>query len=429
VAHSIDKGSLEAAHRPWHTQASDDVLSALSVTQDGLTTDEAQKRLAQYGANVLDKKGGASVMQLIWRQINNPLIWVLIGSAVIAMVVDPADGIKNGLVILAVVIINTIIGFAQEFKASKAIESLSAMVPEFAIVQRDGKRVQLPVAALVPGDVVFLQSGDKVPADMRLFHLRTLQIEEAALTGESVPVEKMTEPVAENAALGDRRNMAFSGSLVTYGTGLGVVTTTGNGTELGRINTMLGEATEMETPLSIALHKIGLVLTVGIAVISMVILFVGTARAMSEGGVDMLTGLRESVIFAITLAVGAIPEGLPAIVTIALAIGVQRMAARRAVVRKLPSVETLGSTTVICSDKTGTLTKNEMTVKEILDGEKVYEMTGSGYEPTGEILEEGRPIQASADPKLAMLFRIGLLCKESHVYEEEGVFRVDGDPT
>ena len=386
MVNSLDSGSLEAADRPWHSRACDDVLSALSATRDGLSTEEAGKRLAQYGANVLDKKGGASVMALIWGQINNPLIWVLIGSAVIAMLVDPADGLKNGLVILAVVIINTIIGFAQEYKASKAIESLSAMVPEFATVQRDGKRVQLPVAELVPGDVVFLQSGDKVPADLRLFHLRTLQIEEAALTGESVPVEKMTDPVAGNATLGDRRNMAFSGSLVTYGTGLGVVTTTGNGTELGRINTMLGETTAVATPLSIALHKIGIVLTVGIAVISVVILFVGTARAMSEGGVDLLTGLRESVIFAITLAVGAIPEGLPAIVTIALAIGVQRMAARRAVVRKLPSVETLGSTTVICSDKTGTLTRNEMTVQALY-------LPGVGRVPRG-----GRGLRARRPP-------------------------------
>jgi Ca2+-transporting ATPase len=429
VVHSLDKGSLEAANRPWHTQASDDVLSALSVTQDGLTADEAQKRLARYGANVLDKKGGVSVMELIWRQINNPLIWVLIGSAAIAMVVDPADGIKNGLVILAVVIINTIIGFAQEFKASKAIESLSAMVPEFAIVQRDGKRVQLPVAELVPGDVVILQSGDKVPADLRLFHLRTLQIEEAALTGESVPVEKMTEPVAENAALGDRRNMAFSGSLVTYGTGMGVVTTTGNGTELGRINTMLGEATEMETPLSIALHKIGLVLTVGIAVISVVILFVGTARAMSEGGVDMLTGLRESVIFAITLAVGAIPEGLPAIVTIALAIGVQRMAARRAVVRKLPSVETLGSTTVICSDKTGTLTRNEMTVQGLyLPGSGVYRVEGAGYEPVGRLSKDGNHL-TTAPNDVHELLLAGILCCDATLEQKEGRWQITGDPT
>ena len=429
MVNSLDSGLPVAADRPWHSRASDDVLSALSATKDGLSTEEAGKRLAQYGPNVLDRKGGASVMALIWGQINNPLIWVLIGSAVIAMLVDPADGIKNGLVILAVVIINTIIGFAQEYKASKAIESLSAMVPEFATVQRDGKRVQLPVAELVPGDVVFLQSGDKVPADLRLFHLRTLQIEEAALTGESVPVEKMTDPVAGNATLGDRRNMAFSGSLVTYGTGLGVVTTTGNGTELGRINTMLGETTAVATPLSIALHKIGIVLTVGIAVISVVILIVGTARAMSEGGVDLLTGLRESVIFAITLAVGAIPEGLPAIVTIALAIGVQRMAARRAVVRKLPSVETLGSTTVICSDKTGTLTRNEMTVQALyLPASGVYRVDGAGYEPVGRLSKEGNPLAPAPDDVHELLLA-GILCCDATLEQKEGRWQITGDPT
>jgi len=426
---SLEAGPPEAADRPWHSRASDDVLSALSATKDGLSTEEAGTRLARYGPNVLDKKGGASVMELIWGQINNPLIWVLIGSAVVAMLVDPADGIKNGVVILAVVIINTVIGFAQEYKANKAIESLAAMVPEFATVARDGKRVQLPVADLVPGDVVFLQSGDKVPADLRLLQLRTLQIEEAALTGESVPVEKTTEPVAGNAVLGDRRNMAFSGSLVTYGTGLGVVTATGRGTELGRINTMLGETTAMATPLSIALHKIGVVLTVGIAVISVLILFVGTARAMLEGGADLLTGLRESVIFAITLAVGAIPEGLPAIVTIALAIGVQRMAARRAVVRKLPSVETLGSTTVICSDKTGTLTRNEMTVQALyLPGSGECRVEGVGYEPVGRLTKEDEHL-ASVPHDVHELLLAGILCSDATLEQREGRWQITGDPT
>ncbi len=417
------------ARRPWHASSSDDVLSALGVTQDGLSTAEAASRLATHGPNVLDKKGGVSVFALLWGQINNPLIWVLIGSAIVAVLVDPIDGLKNGLVILAVVIINTIIGFAQEYKASKAIESLSAMVPEFATVQRDGKRAQLAVAELVPGDVVFLQSGDKVPADMRLLQLRTLQIEEAALTGESVPVEKTTGPVADDAALGDRKNMAFSGSLVTYGSGVGVVTTTGNGTELGRINTMLSEATEIETPLGIALHRIGVVLTVGIAVISVVILLVGTARAVIQGGVDVETGLRESAIFAITLAVGAIPEGLPAIVTIALAIGVQRMAARRAVVRKLPSVETLGSTTVICSDKTGTLTRNEMTVQGLCTpASGVLRIEGVGYEPVGRLLKEGELV-ATAPEDVRELLLAGVLCCDATLEQKEGRWHITGDPT
>lgn len=412
----------------WHALPSNEVLSALSATSDGLTSDEAVKRLARFGPNVLDKKGGVSVLALLWGQINNPLIGVLIGSAAIAMVVDPTDGIKNGLVILTVVAVNTIIGFAQDYKANKAIESLSDMVPEFATVLRDGKRVQTAVAELVPGDVVFLQSGDKVPADLRLFQLRTLRIEEAALTGESVPVEKVVDVVAENAGLGDRRNMAFSGSLVSYGTGLGVVASTGNGTQLGNINTMLGETTEIETPLGIALGKIGMMLTIGIAVIAAVILVVGTGRAMSEG-VDVVTGLRESAIFAITLAVGAIPEGLPAIVTIALSIGVQRMAARRAVVRKIQSVETLGSTTVICSDKTGTLTRNEMTVQALyVSRTGGYRVEGVGYEPSGRLLKDGEIVpQATGD--VANLLVSGVLCSDATLEQKDGRWQITGDPT
>lgn len=414
---------------PWHSRTCEDVLSALGATREGLRTEDARSRLDRYGANLLARKGGSSVWALLWGQINNPLIWVLVGSSVVAMLVDPKDGLKNGLVILAVVIVNTLIGFAQEYKASKAIESLSLMVPDFATVQRDGKRVQLPVAELVPGDVVFLQSGDKVPADLRLFQLRTLQIEEAALTGESVPAEKMTDPVPGTAGLGDRRNMAFSGSLVIYGTGLGVVTTTANETELGRINRMLGETTAIATPLSIALHKIGFVLTVGIAVISALMLLVGTARAMSEGGVDLVTGLRESAIFAITLAVGAIPEGLPAIVTIALAIGVRRMAARRAVVRKLPSVETLGSTTVICSDKTGTLTRNEMTVQALyLPGSGTFRVEGVGYEPAGCLTLGGNAL-TEVPAEVHPLLLAGALCCDATLEQNEGRWRITGDPT
>jgi len=244
--------------------------------------DEARKRLAQYGANVLDKKGGASVMALIWGQINNPLIWVLIGSAVIAMLVDPADGIKNGLVILAVVIINTIIGFAQEYKASKAIESLSAMCRNSPPSSATASACNCRWPSWYRRRGV-LQSGDKVPADCAI-HLRTLQIEEGCADRRVGSGGEDDRPRAENATLGDRRNMAFSGSLVTYGTGLGVVTTTGTAPSWPHQHE-LGETTAVATPLSIALHKIGIVLTVGIAVISVAILFVGTARAMSEGGV------------------------------------------------------------------------------------------------------------------------------------------------
>ena len=415
--------------RPWHAQTCEEALTDLQTRIDGLSQTEAAARLASFGPNLLTRGAGTSVAELIWRQINNPLIWVLIGSAIIAMLADPTDGIKNGLVILAVVMINTLIGFTQEYKASRAIESLSAMVPEFAMVLRDAQPVQRPVAELVPGDIVLLQSGDKVPADLRLIQLRSLQIEEAALTGESVPVEKTIAPLAPDSTIGDRTNMAFGGSLVTYGTGRGVVSATGDATELGRINTMLGQASSGQTPLGIALHRIGVVLTAGIALISVVILFVGTARAMLEGGADLFTGLRESLIFAITLAVGAIPEGLPAIVTITLAIGVQRMASRRAVVRKLPSVETLGSTTVICSDKTGTLTRNEMTVQALwLPDSGVYRIEGIGYAPHGHMTHNGQTL-TTAPRDVHELLLAGVLCCDAQLMEKSGHWQITGDPT
>ncbi len=369
----------------WHSQDADSIVTTLATRDAGLTPAEAKERLAQYGPNVLPRAKGDGPLVLLWRQINNPLVWVLIGSAILAMAVDPVDGLKNGGVILGVVIVNAIIGFVQEYKAGKAIDALIDMVPESATVMRDGVKMSLPVAGLVPGDVVMLQSGDKVPADLRLIQLRNLQIEEAALTGESVPTQKQLSAVATDAALGDRTNMAFNGTMVTYGTGTGVVVATGSKTELGRINTLLNEAADLETPLTHALKVIGKQLTVAIVIVAVVMLAIGATREVVQNGLPVAEALRQTVIFAVALAVGAIPEGLPAIVTIALAIGVQRMAARKAVVRKLPAVETLGSTTVICSDKTGTLTRNEMTVQALWTPDGVYGVTGVGYEPVGEL--------------------------------------------
>jgi magnesium-transporting ATPase (P-type) len=412
----------------WHNVDHALVVNGLQTNEEaGLTTDEAQRRLAQYGRNVLERKSAETPFQLLWRQINSPLIWVLIASSAVAMIADPVDGVKNGLVILAVVILNAIIGFAQEFRAGKAIEALKDFVPENAQVLRDGKKTTVPVADLVPGDIVFVASGDRVPADVRLTQLRTLLVEEAALTGESVPSEKSLALVSPDAPLGDRRNMAFGGTLVTQGVGTGVVVATAGKTELGRINTMLNEATELETPLSKSLKQIGTVLAVGIGVIAILMVIVGTARAMGNGQ-SLMDGLRESIIFAIALAVGAIPEGLPAIVTIALAIGVQRMAERRAVVRKLPSVETLGSTTVICSDKTGTLTKNEMTVQALwtpAEGER--EVTGVGYEPVGEMKLDGQKVEIS--PANKRLVRFGAICSDATLEKVDGLWRITGDPT
>ena len=415
--------------QPWHVLSADDVLAHTGTRPEGLTHADAAERLKTHGPNVIPRGKGDTVLDLIWRQINNPLIWVLLVSAVVVMAVDPIGGIKNGLVILAVVVLNTIIGFVQEFKAGKAIEALSLMVPENVSALRDGRKLTLPAADLVPGDVVLLASGDKVPADMRLIQMRSLQIEEAALTGESVPTEKQLAPVAFESGIGDRSCMVFGGTLVTYGTGTAVVVETGARTELGHISTMLKETTDLQTPLTKALAKIGVYITVAIVVIALAMLVLGTWRAMAETGVAWLPALRESVIFAVALAVGAIPEGLPAIVTIALAIGVQRMAARRAVVRKLPAVETLGSTTVICSDKTGTLTRNEMTVQEIwTPASGAIALSGVGYVPKGQLLRSGTAV-TPVPAEVTDLLLAGALCNDASLANEEGRWKIHGDPT
>ena len=413
----------------WHVLSAEDVLAHTSTGPEGLSHVDAAERLKIHGPNVIPRGKGDTALDLIWRQINSPLIWVLLVSAVVAMAVDPTGGIKNGLVILAVVALNTIIGFVQEFKAGKAIEALSLMVPENVVALRGGRKCTLAAAALVPGDVVLLASGDKVPADMRLIQMRSLQIEEAALTGESVPTEKHLDAVAPESGIGDRRCMVFGGTLVTYGTGTAVVVETGGRTELGRISTMLRETTNLQTPLTKALAKIGMYITVAITIIALAMLVMGTWRAMAETSVAWLPALRESVIFAVALAVGAIPEGLPAIVTIALAIGVQRMAARRAVVRKLPAVETLGSTTVICSDKTGTLTRNEMTVQEIwTPASGGVQVSGAGYVPKGELLRSGTPVTV-VPAEVTDLLLTGALCNDASLTSEAGHWKIHGDPT
>jgi Ca2+-transporting ATPase len=414
----------------WHAMPTEEVLKALDVTDAGLSTEEALSRNRRYGPNIVPKTEGDTVVQLIWRQVHNPLIWVLLAAGGIAMIADwHGDGIKNGIVILSAVLINTLIGFFQEFKASKAIESLSAMVPENVTGLRDGKRVTLSAAELVPGDLVLLASGDKVPADLRLIAARSLQIEEAALTGESVSSEKSIEPVDTGAVVGERSSMAFGGTLVTYGTGSGVVVGTGADTELGNISRMLREATVLQTPLTKALTSVGKYLAVGIVVVAVLMLITGTIRTELATGKGVFTSFRETLIFAIALAVGAIPEGLPAIVTIALAIGVQRMARRRAIIRKLPAVETLGSTTVICTDKTGTLTRNEMTVQSLwTPASGKFELEGVGYEPKGRLLKDAKPVpDGSADVRDLLL--AGLLCNDSTIAHTNGKWTITGDPT
>ncbi|MFN8526621.1 MAG: HAD-IC family P-type ATPase [Chloroflexota bacterium] len=415
--HALDRAS-PATDQPWHALDATDVLAAHDSTIEGLDPIVAGRRLAEHGSNIIPRGASEGPLKMVLRQIQTPLIYVLIGSGLLAIAMGKSI---DGAVVLGVVVVNSIIGFFQEYRAGKAIESLIHMVPNLATVVRGGVRSTVPAAQLVPGDIVVLQSGDKVPADIRLIAERGLQIEEAPLTGESVPVAKTVAALPMDTALADRRNMAYGGTLITSGTATGVVVATGQRTELGRISTMLGEATSIETPLTRQLAVVSKWLTIGIVAVAAVLF----ALSMSRG-----YPLASAALASITLAVGAIPEGLPAIITIALAIGVQRMARRRAVIRRLPAVETLGSTTVICSDKTGTLTRNEMTVKALWTPTGRYRLEGVGYRPEGLLRTGGTAIPAVDLPdQVRILLLAGVLCSDSRLRCDDHVWHIHGDPT
>jgi Ca2+-transporting ATPase len=401
---------------PFHDRPAPEVLAQLrSSPQKGLASSEVATRRAEYGPNLLPKAKQAGPWLILLRQFHNPLIYVLLGSAIVAAVMNKW---VDGAVVLGVVVLNALIGFVQEYRAGKALEALAAMVPERAVVIRDGARAEVGAEELVPGDVVLLQSGDKVPADLRVLEVKGLHVEEAALTGESLPAAKQSAPVSTEAVLGDRTNMVFSGTLVTYGAGKGVVVATGGKTELGRISEMLDEASPLETPLMRSLAAVGRTLTWAISAVALLLLAVGYARGY---------GMADALLAAITLAVAAIPEGLPAIVTITLAIGVRRMAARRAIVRRLPAVETLGSTSVVCSDKTGTLTQNEMTVQALHAGRE-FRVTGTGYVPEGELLLDGVRTP-ELTPAALELLKAGVLCNDATLTQANGTWKIQGDPT
>jgi Ca2+-transporting ATPase len=418
-------GAEEPASR-WHSLGVEEAYQGVGSGPEGLTSEEAQRRLDAHGPNVLDRTSADGPLRILFRQINSPLIWVLLAASVLAVALGK---VTDGLVVLAVVVLNSLIGFVQEYRASQAIEALRGMVPENVAALRDGRKTAVPAAILVPGDIVMLASGDRVPADLRLVAAKNLRVDEAALTGESVPVEKSPAPVAEDAPIGDRTPLAFAGTLVTYGTATGLVVATGARTELGRISTLLQQTIALDTPLTRALESVGKYITLAILAVTAVMLAIGVARA-TGAGLPLGEALRETLIFAVALAVGAIPEGLPAIVTIALAIGVQRMAARRAIIRKLPAVETLGSTTVICSDKTGTLTRNEMTVLEVwTPSAGPCRVEGVGYAPVGGFRPAGRDAFGPAPAEVRRLLEDAALCSDATLHPHHGQWTVTGDPT
>ena len=401
----------------WHSQAAQRALQSLATTPDGLTAGEASDRLRRFGRNELPLASAKSPLRRFLEQFNNLLIYVLLAAAVItALLGHPID---TG-VILAVVVINAIIGYVQEGKAEAALEAIRAMISPKASVLRDGRRVTIDAAEVVPGDVLLLEAGDRVTADVRLLKTRALRIDEAILTGESVPVEKATDPVAAEAALGDRRSMAFSGTLVTAGQGSGLVVATGSASELGRISALLERVQQLETPLIRQMNAFARQLTIVILALSVVTFaFAVLVRRYPTA---------EAFMAVVGMAVAAIPEGLPAVMTITLAIGVQRMARRNAIIRRLPAVETLGSVSTICSDKTGTLTRNEMTVTHVVVADRTYEVGGVGYAPSGGFSAEGRDVDPESDDRLLEIGRAALLCNDAAVREIDGNFIVDGDP-
>lgn len=404
-----------APPRPYaHTV--DEVVAALGTGPGGLSTEEAAARRDSVGPNELPEAKRTPVWLRFLSHFNDTLIFILLGAAAIKAVM--ADWLDVG-VILAVAIINAVIGFVQEGRAEKALAGIRGMLSSHARVRRDGSWQNIAAVDLVPGDVVSLSPGDKVPADLRLAQASSLRIDEAALTGESVPASKQTEPVDPDAGIGDRSSMAFSGTIVSAGQGRGIVTATGGRTEIGRIQELVGGAGTLTTPLTRQLDSFGKVLTLVILGMALVMMLIGRfAHGMPFG---------ELVSATIGFAVAAIPEGLPALVTITLAIGVQQMARRRAITRKLPAVETLGSVTTVCSDKTGTLTKNEMTVRRMVTPLASYDVAGLGYEPEGAI--ERADGGSSAGGDLAALLAVADLCNDAHVVRGDEGWKLVGEPT
>ena len=390
---------------------------SLGTSTEGLSEQEVETRLNKYGKNEIIEEKKVSRIEMLLSQFKSFLIIILLSAAVISALLGE---IADSIIILLIVILSGILGFLQEYRAQNAIDALKQMAAPTARVVRNGRESIIPAANIVPGDIIFLQTGDGIPADSRLIEAINLNIDEASLTGESVPVRKETDAIKEDLQIADRNNMAYMGTSVSYGRGKAVVTATGMQTELGSIAGMLEKIEREKTPLQEGLDRLGK----WIGLITLVVVgFVAILGILSG------FGFIEMFIWGVALAVAAIPEALPAVVTVCLALGVRRMVKRHALIRKLQSVETLGATTVICSDKTGTLTHDEMTVTKIFVDGRMIEVTGSGYEPEGDFLEDNRKIEIEKYKDLKKLLLISALCNDSELVSEKSTWHIKGDPT
>lgn len=401
----------------WHALPSEEALSRLDSACEGLTPEEAERRLVEHGPNRLPPPAATHPLMRFLAQFNSALIYFLLAAAVAAAMLGH---MVDAAVIVAVVLVNAIVGYVQEDKAERALAAISDLISPTALVLRAGERQRVAAADLVPGDVLLVEAGDRVSADARLLRARGLSVDEALLTGESVTSEKQEEAVAPDAALGDRASMVFSGTLVATGQAQAVVTTTGSATQIGRISSLLSGVETLMTPLLLQINSFARRFTL--------VVFIGAALLFAFAVLARGFDWTDALVAVVALAVGAIPEGLPAVITITLAIGVRRMAARNAVIRKLPAVETLGATSVICTDKTGTLTRNEMTVRHVfVEGHEIL-VEGSGYDPDGALTAENHDDDAAAIAAAVPIVRCGLLCNDARLDRSADGWTAQGDP-
>ncbi|MDP2662419.1 MAG: HAD-IC family P-type ATPase [Dehalococcoidia bacterium] len=402
----------------WHQLEVDEVLSRLQAGRQGLSPENAAERVGRFGYNELEVDERALPLEILLRQIQSPLIYILLAAGAVTAILR--QYVDTG-VIMAVVVLNSVVGFVQEYRAEQALRALAGMTAPKARVLRAGVELEIDPQEVVPGDAVLLESGVKVPADLRLFRTLELQADESVLTGESLPVAKTIDPIADpNAPLGDQGNMAFMGTIIVRGRGAGIAVATGMQTALGHISAQVRQVGEVKSPLQLRLSRFAQIIAILVIAVTALVFSLGLITEES---------LTTILLTAIATAVATVPEGLPVTITVALAVGAWRMAQRKAIIRKLPAVETLGSCTTICSDKTGTLTKNEMTVTRIYAAGQVFEVTGAGYAPEGYILLGGRRVSPYEYPALEMALRTGMLCNESSVYRDDGRYLADGDPT
>ncbi len=407
----------------WHNLLPEDALSETNSQENGLTDIEAGRRLGKYGFNELRGREKPSLIKVFLRQFLSPLIYVLLAAGIISLVSQSFTGEKHYIdaaVVFGVIILNAIIGTLQETRAEKAMEALLEMAAPGATVKRDGNIRTIPAREIVPGDIVLLESGDKVPADIRLLESSNLRADESALTGESIPVEKHPAAVPEDAIIAERTDMLFMSTIVTSGRATGLAVLTGMDTEIGKIATGLAEVKQEETPLQTNIKKLSRYLVWVFLGVSALLVIVGLIQGLK---------LFDLFLLAVAAAVASIPEGLPAVVTVVLAIGMRAMARRNSIVRRLVAVETLGSATVICSDKTGTLTLNQMTVRRIFTDDGFIEITGEGYTPAGEFLKDSSRIDPADNEHLLHLLQAGVLCNDASLTENEGKPGIFGDPT